>query len=151
MRGLFSKPFGIHLLFMALGYALAVLVATTVVVAIMGAPTVFPDQGRWGSFYRFIQDFPMMFLFGLMMTSLYGLPGWLMTVVFAEWRVRRGKLFFALTGLWTALLALLIAGMGKGLFSEALLSIACLIGGICGGLAYWAIAGKTSGNWKSPA
>ncbi len=146
-----TRPILIRLLFMALGYALAVLVATTIVVAIMGAPTIFPDQGAWGSFYRFAQDFPMMFLFGLMMTSLYGLPGWLMTVIFAEWRTRRGKLFFAVTGLWTALLALLIAGMGKGMFSEALLNIACLIGGICGGLAYWVIAGKNSGEWKQPA
>ena len=146
-----TRPLLIRLLYMALGYALAVLVATTVVVAIVGAPTIFPDQGAWGSFYRFMQDFPMMFLFGLMMTSLYGLPGWLMTVIFAEWRNRRGKLFFALTGLWTALLALFLAGMGKGLFSEALLNIACLIGGVCGGLAYWAIAGKNSGNWKPSA
>ena len=151
MRALLSKHILIHLLFMALGYALAVLVATTVVVTIMGAPTILPDQGKWGSFYHFAQDFPMMFLFGLMMTSLYGLPGWLMTVIFAELRVRRGRLFFAVTGLWTALLALLVAGMGKGMFSEALLNIACLIGGICGGLAYWAIAGKNSGNWKHPA
>ena len=137
---------------MALGYALAVLVATTVVVAIMGAPTIFPDQGAWGSFYRFWRDFPMMFLFGLMMTSLYGLPGWLMSVIFAERRNRRGKLFFAITGLCTALLALIIAGgVGRGPLSQPLLSTACLIGGIFGGLAYWAVAGKTSGNWKSPA
>jgi hypothetical protein len=146
-----GRPFLIHLLFMLLGYALAVLVATTIVVAIMGAPTIFPDQGAWGSFYKFMQDFPMMFGFGLMMTSIYGLPGWLVTVIFAEWRDRRSRLFFAAAGVLTALLAMIIAGMGHGLFSERLLHGACLIGGLFGGLAYWAIAGKSSANWRKPA
>ncbi len=144
-----TRPFLIRLLFMAFGYALAVLVATTVVVAIVGAPTVLPDQGKWGSLYRFLQDFPMMFLFGLMMTSLYGLPGWLITVIGAEVRSSRGKTFFAIAGVLTALLAIVIAGMGKGIFSGTLLNIACPIGGFFGGLAYWAIAGKTSGDWKT--
>jgi hypothetical protein len=34
-------------------------------------------------------------------------------------------------------------------FDETWLNIAILIGGFFGGLAYWALAGETSGNWKS--
>ncbi|MGB8817231.1 MAG: hypothetical protein WCC66_04830 [Rhizobiaceae bacterium] len=143
-----TRPFLIHLLYMILGYALAVLVATTVVVVVMGLPTVLPDQGAQGSFYRYLKDFPMMFLFGLMITSLYALPGWLVTVIFAEWRSKRGRLFFAVTGFFTALLALILAGMGRGIFAEPLLHGASLVGGLCGGLAYWALAGKKSGGWK---
>ena len=45
-------------------------------------------------------------------------------------------------------LALIFAGMGQGIFAEPLLHGASLVGGICGGLAYWAIAGKHSGGWK---
>ena len=146
-----TRPFLIHLIFMLLGYALAVLVATTVVVLIQGLPTVFPDQGAWGSFYNYLNDFPMMFLFGLMMTAMYGLPGWLITVVAAEWQGKRGKYWFAVAGILTAILAILIASRGQRLFADWLLNGGILVGGFFGGLAYWAIAGKTSGNWKQPA
>lgn len=134
--------------FMVLGYALAVLVATTVVCAAFGLPSLLPDQGRYGSFYSYVRDFPMMFMVGGMMTALYALPGWLITVTFAEWRFKQGRFWFAFSGVATAALAILIAGRFQHLFSEVWLIIAILIGGFCGGLAYWALAGKTSGNWR---
>ncbi len=146
-----TRPFFIHFLFMALGYALAVLVATTVVVLIQGAPTIFPDQGAWGSFYRYLNDFPAKFLFGLMMTALYGLPGWLISVVIAEWQGKRGKYWFAFAGVLTAFLAILFASRFQRLFDDWLMNGGILVGGFCGGLAYWAVAGKTSANWKQAA
>lgn len=146
-----NRPLLNHLLFMALGYALAVLVATTVVVLIQGLPTVFPDQGAWGSFYNYLNDFPSMFLFGLLMTAIYGLPGWLITVVAAEWRGERGKYWFAIAGILTAILAIVIASRGQRLFADWLLNGGILVGGFFGGLAYWPMAGKTSANWKQTA
>ena len=146
-----TRPFIIRLLFMILGYALAVLVATTVVVLIQGAPTVFPDQGAWGSFYRYLNDFPAMFVFGLMMTAIYGLPGWLISVLIAEWQGKRDKYWFAFAGVLTALLAILIASRFQRLFDDWLMNGGILVGGFCGGLAYWSVAGKTSANWKKTA
>ena len=144
-----TKTLALRGVWMTLGYGLAVLVATTVVCVVNGLPTVLPDQGRFGSFYRYWADFPMMFSFGLMMTAVYGLPGWLITVVSAEWRGRQGKYWFASAGMLTALLAIFIASRFQGLFYEWVLNGSILIGGFCGGLAYWALAGKSSGNWKS--
>ena len=138
-------------LFMVLGYALAVLVATTVVCILMGVPSVLPDQGAMGSFYRYLQDFPSMFAVGGMMTAIYGLPGWLITVIIAETRGQKGRIWFAIAGILTAALAILIAGRFQRVFDESWLNIAILIGGFAGGLAYRALAGKTSGNWKRPA
>lgn len=146
-----TRPFLAHLLFMTFGYALAVLFATTVVVLIQGAPTIFPDHGAWGSFYRYLNDFPAMFLFGLMMTAMYGLTGWLISVIVAEWKGRRGKYWFAIAGVLSAFLAILIAGRFQRIFDDWLMNGGILAGGFCGGLAYWAVAGKKSANWKQPA
>ncbi len=144
-----TRPLLLHLLFMALGYALAVLTATTVVCIAMGLPTVFPDQGAWGSFQRYLKDFPMMFAFGTMMTAMYGLPGWLISVVTAEIRNERRKYWFAIAGLLTALLAqMLSGGVNYTIFADIFMIAAILIGGLCGGLAYWAVVGKLSGKWK---
>jgi hypothetical protein len=144
------RRFLIHLLFMLLGYVLAVLTATTIAVTIGGAPTVFPDQGAWGSFYKYMRDFPMMFSFGLYTTSIWALPGWLLTVVYAELRGQEGRLFFGVAGALTAVLAIFLAGNGRGLFSDMLIN-PCPVGGFFGGLVYWAVAGRSSGQWRNPA
>ena len=143
-----NRALFVHLVFMLLGYALAVLTATSVVCLVFGAPTVFPDQGQWGSFYRYMRDLPAMFMVGLMMSALYGLPGWLISVIAAEWRQLRGAAYFAIAGILTAALAIFIGGRGKALFPETLMNIAILIGGLFGGLAYWAIAGRRSGGLR---
>jgi hypothetical protein len=145
-----NRPFLIHLGFMLLSYALAVLVATTIACFLFGLPTILPDDGRWGSFYTWWRDFPSMLVIGGMMTAIYGFPGWLISVVIAERRNFRSRRFFAIAGGLTALLALLIAGRFQGLFPEISLNLACLAGGFCGGLAYWTVAGKQSGAWRSP-
>ena len=135
---------------MILGYALAVLVSVTIACIVMGLPTVLPDKGNWGSFYAFWRDFPGLFAGGLYITSLYALPGWLISVVTAEFRHERSKLWFAAAGVFTALMALLLAGRGMGMISMPAMSIGSLIGGFFGGLAYWAAAGRSSGGWRAP-
>jgi hypothetical protein len=145
-----TRPFLPHLLFMALGYALAVLVSVTIACVVMGLPTVLPDNGNWGSFYSFWRDFPGLFLGGLTITALYALPGWLISVATAEFRIEQRKYWFAAAGVLTALLALLLSGMGLGAVSMPAMFFGSLIGGFFGGLAYWAAAGKMSGQWRSP-
>jgi energy-converting hydrogenase Eha subunit A len=139
----------IHLLFMLLGYALAVLVSVTIAVFVMGLPKVLPDNGNWGSFYSFWRDFPNLFLGGLTITALYALPGWLISVVAAEFRKEQGKYWFAAAGVLTALLALFLAGMGRGLMSMPAMFFGSLTGGFFGGLVYWAVIGRRSGHWRT--
>jgi cytochrome bd-type quinol oxidase subunit 2 len=145
-----TRPFLLHLLFMILGYALAVLVSVTIACVVMGLPTILPDNGNWGSFYSFWRDFPNLFLGGLTITAMYALPGWLTSVVTAELRKEQRRYWFAAAGVLTALLALFLAGMGGGLMSMPALFFGSLIGGFFGGLAYWGVAGKRSGQWRSP-
>ena len=85
-----------------------------------------------------------------MITSLYALPGWLISVVTAEFRNERRRYWFAAAGVLTALLALFLAGMGLALISMPAMFIGSLIGGFFGGLAYWAAAGRGSGGWRAP-
>ena len=82
------------------------------------------------------------------MTAFYGLPGWLISVTMAEWRGQQGKYWFSIAGALSAALAILIAGSFQRVVDGSWLNIAILIGGVAGGLAYWALAGETSGNWK---
>jgi hypothetical protein len=140
----------IHILFMLLGYGLAVLTATVAVCIVMGMPTVFPDDGRWGSFFKFAQDLPMIFTIGLMMTAVYGLPGWIVSVVIAEFRRERRRYWFAAAGVGTAFASHLIAGSGHGMHLGDTMLYASLIGGFCGGIAYRAVAGRFSGQWRGP-
>lgn len=145
------KVLALRGLFMLLGYALAVLVATSVACVLFGLPTVLPDDGRWGSFHMYLREFPGMFVIGGMMTGIYGFPGWLISAVIAERKRFRSRRYFAAAGTLTALLALLLAGRFQGLFPESSLNLSCLVGGLFGGLAYWAAAGKRSGSWKETA
>lgn len=144
-----NRTFLRHLAFMALGYALAVFVATTMVCIILGAPTVLPDNGSMGSFFNYLKDLPGMFMMGSIMTAMYGFPGWLISVITGEVRSAQGKFWYAIAGLLTALLAIFLSGGLSGPDLLKLMNFAILIGGFCGGLAYWAIAGKAAGNWKT--
>lgn len=144
-----TRPFLLHLLFMLLGYALAVLVSTTIAMLVMGTPTVLPDNGNWGSFYAYWRDFPRFFFGGLTVTALYALPGWLISVIVAEFRKERRRFWFAAAGALTALLALFLAGMGRGMLMMPAMFFGSLIGGFFGGLAYWSATGQRSGGWRS--
>jgi energy-converting hydrogenase Eha subunit A len=145
-----TRPFLLHLLIMLLGYVLAVLVSVTIACVVMGLPTMLPDKGNWGSFYSFWRDFPNLFLGGLTITALYALPGWLISVVIAEIQTQQRKYWFSAAGALTALVALLLSGMGIGAVSVPPMFIGSLIGGFFGGLAYWAIAGRSFGRWQRP-
>lgn len=145
-----NRAFVKHLLFMILGYALAVSIASAITVFIKFAPTVLPDNGAWGSAYKALETLPVFLMFGALYTAMFALPGWLISVVIAERQSERRKYWFGLAGFVTAILAHVIALLWVGkIFAEPLTIIGSIIGGFAGGLVYWAIAGKNSGQWGS--
>ena len=124
------------------GYLAAVLVAVTVTVFAMLAPTIFPDDGAWGSYYAYRRDLGDVFQLGLVFTFPTALPGFVLTLFVARRGRWMGWLPFASAGALTALLALEIVAlwMRASLFEMPPgMLLSSLLGGFCGGCAYWAV------------
>jgi hypothetical protein len=145
-----------RLVWMILGYAVAVLVATFVTVALVVAISALPDNGRLGSFYTLTKDILAFAYVGLIVTSGYALPGWLISVGVAAWRAESRKGYFIITGGLTAILAHLIlsglAGSGPmfGLTGDmGGIFLWSILGGLCGGWAYWRVALVRFGRWRT--
>jgi hypothetical protein len=136
------RAFFTHLFFMLLGYALAVLAATTVTLVIMGAATPSANPGNW-------RDFPSVFPAGIFFMTIYTLPGWLTAVIAAELRKEQRWHWFAAAGVLTALLAIFIAGAWREMLAHPFYFGGVPIGWFIGGLIYWVMAGRRSGNWRS--
>ncbi len=143
-----SRAFLIHFLFMLVGYALAVLVASTTISLIARLPSNSPDPYYWGRVFSYGPDIPGALLIGAYVAAIYALPGWLVSVIIAEIRKEKRSFAFAAAGVLTALLALYLADMGLELTSMSTLFFAFLTGGFFGGLVYWAVAGRHSGAWR---
>jgi hypothetical protein len=139
----------IHLALMLLGCALASLVASAAISLIARFPSKSPDPYYWGKVFSYGPDIPGALLVGAYVAAIYALPGWLISVITAEIRRERRAYIFAAAGVLTALLALYLADMGIELTSMSALFFGMLIGGFFGGLAYWAVAGRRSGAWRT--
>ena len=137
-----------------LGYAAAVVVATFITVALVVAVSTFPDNGRFGSYYKVINDVLGMAYIGMIMTSTYGSPGWLIAVCIAAWRAEKRKVYFVIAGGLTSLLAhFLLSGIAGawtfGISGElGGIFVWSFIGGLCGGWAYWRVAVVRFGKWR---
>ena len=109
-------------------------------------------------------------LFLAKIVGLLGLPLAIPLAVLAERRGIKRAAFFAVSGLAIGIFCQVVtlwieaaifsfdfekippATAGVGHFAKLAVDfLLAVIFGLFGGLAYWAIAGKTSGNWKQPA
>jgi hypothetical protein len=144
-----------NLAWMVFGYLVAVLVATLVTVALILVFSAFPDGGRFGSFYTVAKDVASFIYVGLLITVSYAFPGWLISVIIAAYRSISDKRYFIIAGALTALLAhLILAGLSGGgpmfnMTGEPSSVVCSVIGGLCGGWAYWRVAMVRFGRWRS--
>ena len=143
-----------HIAWMFLGYVVAVHVATFVTVAIIVIVSTLPDNGMMGSYYRVISSAVSMLMIGLLITAVYALPGWLISVLIAAFRSIRHTTYFVIGGGLTALSAhVFFTGGGRdtmfGITGEfGLILLWSMIGGLCGGWAYWRVAVVRFGRWR---
>ena len=143
-----------RLAFMTLGYGVAVFVATLITVAFVVAVSTLPDNGRFGSYYRVINDVLGMAYIGMIITSTYGFPGWLISVCIAAWRAEKRKIYFVIAGGLTSLLAhFLLSGLAGGWAFGITgelggIFVWSLVGGLFGGWAYWRVAVVRFGRWR---
>lgn len=131
-----------------LGYGVAVCVAAGVTIAFWLLPTALPDAGLFGSPTSPTDDLAGTYLFGVFVTGITALPGFLAILALAIIRRWRTWSCFAVAGAFNALPSILIFAawmdspptlLGPGL------TLACLPGGFAGGLAFWALAGRHAG------
>ncbi len=142
-----TRPLLTHILWMILGYAIAVLAATCVTVIALRYPTNLIKPGKILDF----SDLRSMFIFGLLATGPYAFPGWLISMITAEIRNERRGLYFAIAGLVTASVAVLLFGASAPDMASGLrFIVTCLIGGVLGGLVYWRTVGRNTAQWKQP-
>ncbi|RWQ40310.1 MAG: hypothetical protein EOS21_16045 [Mesorhizobium sp.] len=131
--------------FISLGYVIAVLVAVAATFFVLLLPTVLPDGGAWGSFYRSVRGVGFVYQSVLMTTFLTALPGFLLTLLVARGQGWNRWLPFACAGALNAILALLVLSawtQTTPLNISAALLLPCLPGGFSGGYAYWAVTGR---------
>ena len=121
------------------GYVIAVLVAVLVAAALSLVPTVFPDDGKWGSFYRELEMLHFVVLMGLMYTAMTALPGYVITLVLAHRNCWHGVGFYVAAGVLTALLAHFLLALFFGGFFLFGMNIfyASFPGGAAGAYSYF--------------
>ncbi|RWM91584.1 MAG: hypothetical protein EOR84_20355 [Mesorhizobium sp.] len=138
-------PWG-RIAFAFLGYLAAVLIAVTVAVSAILAPTALPDNGAWGSFYANKSDTEVLYVLGLYVTFPTALPGFLLTLFVARLGRWVGWLPFACAGTLNAVLALAILRVPLHmpvLGTPLMILLPCLPGGFAGGIAYWAVVRRS--------
>ncbi len=148
------RPFDVHLLFMLLGYALAVLVCVSVELVFMSiaSPRSIFGGSRW--YLAGSRNFQSVFTLGVFLAAIQTFPFWLVTVIIAEVRKERRWRWFAAAGAVTAILIVSSVGIITGSWQEMLAQPVYFggipIGWFCGVMVYWAVAGRRSGQWRSP-
>jgi hypothetical protein len=147
-----TRPVLIHLLFMLLGYVLAVLVSTAITLIFMNIASHSPIFSNSRSYLGFSRSFQSVFTIVATLVTIYTFPCWLITVVIAEARNERRWRWFAAAGALTAILAISIASFVSGRWQEMLdqplYFSGAAIGWFLGNMVYWAAAGRRSGQWR---
>ncbi|PSJ58708.1 hypothetical protein [Kumtagia ephedrae] len=150
----------LRLLVMVVGYAAASLAASAFLhLTVLGAQGFTAEEAHWVALGSIYFSIPFVALF----VAYYAFLPAAVAVVLAEYVGRRDWLTYALAG---AAVGLAAAGMlwqsgatvvdrdATDLTANPMLAgprlLALLIGaGICGGLGYWLIAGRSAGGWRA--
>lgn len=132
-----------------IGYVIAVMVSVAVVVLLITIPTMLPDNGALGSFYKQLDLLGAMFVFGLVYTGASALPGYIITLILVHRFNSHGRWFYVLAGIATAALAHILFGLFVGFFlvDEKFVFAASLPGGAAGAYAYFLWREKMLSVW----
>jgi len=137
-----------------LGYIGAVLVAVSVTVFVMLAPSALPDNGAWGSYYANSRQLADIYPVCLLVTFVTALPGFLVTLFVARLSGWVRWLPYACAGALDAVIAWTIFDIAIQMPDRIALHtpllgvplqifLPSLPGGFVGGLTYWAVVRKS--------
>ena len=143
------RAFLSHFLSMLVGYILAVIVCAAIILFIISLPTPLQGSSGWAS--DPLNNVPGRLMTLAQITAIAALPGWALTALISELALLRSKWTFVLAGLASAALASVLFNALLDTQMEMGMTASILVGGLFGGITYWAIAGKNAGNWISKA
>jgi len=133
------------------GYVIAVLSAVFVTVGLLLFPTILPDEGLFGSFYKQLEAIFAAFAIGLSYTSVSAFPGYAASLILAHRKNCHSRRFYILAGIATAVLAHLLFYLiaGDMLLKDFLIFAASLPGGAAGAYAYFLWRQKMLSVWSN--
>lgn len=138
---------GANIVLAIVGYLLAVLVSSFVFLSAVQIIGVLPDLIRngihfesGGSYAFAIKNFFSFLFAGCMLTGITALPGFILTLIAAHFLKTDHLVYFSVSGVLTAILAVFVLGYGLGdrsMMNDLLSNRAALcIGGASGGFVY---------------
>lgn len=133
----------------AVGYLVAVTIATVVTVAFVLAPSTLPDNGAYGTIYGNLDDLPAMLAVGFIWTFPCALPGFIAAILLGERQGWHSWLKYALAGMANAApsFAIFAATIGSP-FEIPMMVVGAFPGGFAGGAVYWFTAGRPVARWR---
>jgi hypothetical protein len=147
-----------HLLWVIIGYAVAVLVASLMTVTLVMAFQILPNGGQPGAFHTIVKDAAVLVYVGTLITAVYAFPWWLISVIIAFWKSVTRVRYFTVAGALTAFLAHMLMMTMDGITAPGAIPtfgnntvhiiMASIVGGLVGGWAYWRVAVVRFGKWR---
>jgi hypothetical protein len=148
-----SRPPLTHVLFMLLAYLAAVLAAAMTMSAIFAFTRSTPPDLANASTITVLLDaldgFAAVSVFAALFIAVFAFPVLLITAAFTEWRAIQRPSVYAFAGMLAAIPLLIAKSADEP--NKLAFWLMGLFAGLVGGLVYWAIAGRRSGNWKQLA
>jgi hypothetical protein len=135
-----------------LGYAVASLAASAFLNVVMLAWFgLAPEETRDVATGSFVFTIPFVALFVAYFAFLPAVPA----IVLSELLAKRDWLFHALAGAAVALVVIVFSRRsgepGYSDIADLNLALVVIASGMCGGIGYWAIAGRGAGGWRARA
>ena len=130
------------------GYLVAVFIAVIVTVALVMTGGLLTAEDPLPGF---VATLILGIWVGCLITFPTALPGFILSVVLARMADMERLAWFAMAGALDALLALgLFTLFDRSVYFPPPVVIACVIGGLAGGIAYWKAAGRFLTEWLTP-
>ncbi len=141
----------LHPILFIIGYLFAVIVAVAVTVSLFLGPTIFPDNGKWGSIYHQLDSLFAVYTVGVVYTGISAFPGYVFSLLLAHRMGFHSWQFYMLAGIATAILAhgLFFVLLGNLFFggNNFMVFFTSLPGGAAGGYAYFLWRRKMLSVW----
>lgn len=133
-----------------LGYAMAVIAATAVAIALVVAGTLLAGE-ETRTLSEFVNDWMTLAFIGLIVTTVSAAPGFLVALWAAARTPWTRWVPFASAGSVDAIAAVLLTSLFfREIIMTAWILLACVAGGCIGGMAYWIAAGRfLSTRWPA--